>query len=237
MAGWLSGLLAEVSLALGEEAAPHCVAALSLAREIGDRRLAGWVLGTRAQIALYTDDPRDSLGFARVGRQIAPRGSAALVRACTHDARTSARIGDRRSAETALRAAEHAWSTLAEPPARTIYSFGSSYFPYCAATTFVWLEDPVHAHIWASQAVELTDAEPEPAVSARVVVRVDLAVALALSGDAEGAATVGAEALDIWADRPTHPARKRIHQMLVTLQPFPEPCVTDLTERWRSISN
>ena len=41
VAGWLSGLLAEVSLALGEHAAPHCITALALAREVGDLRLAG----------------------------------------------------------------------------------------------------------------------------------------------------------------------------------------------------
>ncbi|MGH3827017.1 MAG: hypothetical protein ACRDQX_07565, partial [Pseudonocardiaceae bacterium] len=58
VAGWLSGLIAEVSLALGEHAEPHCTTALSLAQEIGDTRLAGWVRGTQAQIALYAGDPQ-----------------------------------------------------------------------------------------------------------------------------------------------------------------------------------
>ncbi|MGH3772170.1 MAG: hypothetical protein ACRDRW_12370, partial [Pseudonocardiaceae bacterium] len=45
VAGWLSGLVAEASLAVGDEAEPHCATALSLAQEVGDARLAGWVRG------------------------------------------------------------------------------------------------------------------------------------------------------------------------------------------------
>lgn len=65
VAGWLSGLVAEASLALGDHAEPHCVTALSLAQEVGDARLAGWVRGTQAQIALYAGDPREAVDFAR----------------------------------------------------------------------------------------------------------------------------------------------------------------------------
>jgi transcriptional regulator with XRE-family HTH domain len=90
VAGWLSGLIAEASLALGEHAEPHCITALSLAQEAGDTHLASWIHGTEAQIALYTGDPRDAVTFAQTGRQVARVGSAALVRTCALEARSRA---------------------------------------------------------------------------------------------------------------------------------------------------
>ncbi|MGH3547518.1 MAG: helix-turn-helix domain-containing protein [Pseudonocardiaceae bacterium] len=95
VASWLSGLVAEASLAVGDLAEPHCMTALSLAQEVGDAHLAGWVRGTQAQIALYAGDPREAVVFAQAARQVAPIGSAASVRSCTQEARASARLGDR----------------------------------------------------------------------------------------------------------------------------------------------
>ncbi|HEY2723088.1 MAG TPA: hypothetical protein VGI84_00250 [Pseudonocardiaceae bacterium] len=57
VAGWLSGLLAEVSLALGDEAQTHCATALALANEVGHAQLAGWVRGTQAQVAFVRRRP------------------------------------------------------------------------------------------------------------------------------------------------------------------------------------
>ena len=236
IAGWLSGLVAEASLALGDPAEPHCTTALSLARQVGDAHLAGWIHGTQAQVALYAGDPQDAVAFAQAGRQIAPVGSAALVRCCTHEARASARMGDRAGTQIGLDAAEHAWNALSQPLARSIYSLDASYLPYCAATSFVWLGDPANARMWASRAVELADVEPEPTVTTRVVVRVDLAAALAQAREPDAAAAVATEAMDFWAARRAYPARKRIYELLAMLQPYPEPCVVDLTERWQWIS-
>ncbi len=236
VAGWLSGLVAEASLALGEHAEPHCTTALSLAHEVGDARLAGWVRGTQAQIALYAGDPREAVTFAQAGREIAPIGSAALVRACTHEARARARLGDRVGAQVGLDAAEHAWDMLSQPLVRSIYSLGASYLPYCAATSFVWLRDPTNARMWASQAVEPTSDKPEPSVG-RATARIDLAIALAQDSELEEASTTGLEALDICAHRLTLPAKRRIEELLAALRPFAEPCVVELRERWRWISS
>lgn len=235
VAGWLSGLLAEVSLALGEEAAPHGVTALSLAREVGDRQLAGWVLGTRAQIALYIGDPLHSLEFSRAGVRIAPRGSAALVRAHTHYARTSARIGDRRCAESALNTAEDAWSTLTQAPTRSIYSFGASYLPYCAATTYVWLRQPKRARVQAERAVEICDVAREPP-GGRAIARIDLAVALAHDAEPDAASCTGLAALDVCSDRLTEPVKRRTDELLTALAPFPERYRNRVLERrtWTS---
>jgi DNA-binding XRE family transcriptional regulator len=236
VAGWMSGLVAEASLAVGEQGEPHCATALSLAQEVGDARLAGWVRGTQAQIALYAGDPRKAVAFARAGRKVAPIGSTALVRSCTQQARASARIGDRVGTQAALDAAENAWNVLPQTRVRSIYSLGDSYLPYCSATAFVWLADQVHARTCAAWAVELVDAEPKPTVSTRVSVRADLAIALAQAHELDEAVAVAIEAMDFWTMRRAHPPRKRIHELLTALQPYPEPCVIDLRERWLWIS-
>ncbi len=236
VAGWLSGLVAEASLAVGDEAETHCATALSLAQEVGDTRLAGWIRGTQAQIALYAGDPQDGVAFARAGQEIAPLGSAALVRSCTHEARASARIGDRVGTLAGLDAAQNAWNMLSKPAVRSIYSLGSSYLPYCASTAFVWLGDQANARTWASQAVDLADSEPQPTVSTRVSVRVDLAIALTQAREPDAAAAMAIEAMDLWAVRRAYPSRKRIHELLVALQSCPGPYVTDLKERWMWIS-
>ncbi|MBV8542955.1 MAG: hypothetical protein JO364_01830 [Pseudonocardiales bacterium] len=237
VAGWLSGLLAEASLALGDHADPHCTTALSLAQEIGDTRLASWVRGTQAQVALYAGDPREAVTFAQAGREIAPIGSAAMVRSCALEARAHARCGDLREAEHALSRAEQALDVRTEPQTGSFFSFDTPYVPYYAGTTYVWLGETARARVWAGQAVELCDANPTPWPVARTSARVDLAVALAQAGEHDGAATLGSEAMDIWVERPTHPARRRIEELLATLCPSTELCVAELRERWRCISS
>ncbi|MGH3835330.1 MAG: helix-turn-helix domain-containing protein [Pseudonocardiaceae bacterium] len=236
VAGWLSGLVAEASLAVGDHAEPHCTTALSLAQEVGDARLAGWVRGTQAQIALYAGDPREAVLFAQASRQVAPIGSAALVRACALEARTHARRGDLAEAECTLSRAEKALDVRSEPETGSFFSFDAPYLPYYAGTAYVWLGETARARVWASQAVELCDADPVPWPVARTSARVDLAVALSQAGELDGAVTVGNEAVDIWATRPTEPARKRIEELLAALRPLTEPCVVELRERWHCLS-
>ncbi|MGH3830287.1 MAG: tetratricopeptide repeat protein [Pseudonocardiaceae bacterium] len=236
VAGWLSGLIAEVSLALGEHAGPHCTTALSLAQEVGDARLAGWVRGTQAQIALYAGDPREAVTFAQAGREIAPIGSASLVRSCALETRAHARCGDLAEAEHALSRAEQTVDARSEPETRSFFSFDTPYVPYYAGTAYVWLGETARARTWASQAIELCDADPVLWPVARTSARIDLAVALTQTGDHDGATAVGSEAMDIWAQRPTHPAGRRIEELLAAMRPFTEPCVVELRERWRCIS-
>lgn len=237
VAGWLSGLVAEASLALGEHAEPHCTTALSLAQQVGDAHLASWIRGTQAQIALYTGNPQDAVTFAQAGRQIAPTGSAALVRACVLEARAHGRCGELTEAERALSRAEHALDVRTEPQTRSFFSFDTPYVPYYAGTTYVWLGETARARTWASQAIELCDADPFAWPVARTSARVDLAVALTQAGEHDSATAVGKEAMDIWAERPTRPARTRIEELLSMLRPVTVRCVVELRERWQWIAS
>ena len=135
------------------------------------------------------------------------------MRACTHEARTSARIGDRRVAEAAFRAAEYAWSVLEQPPTRSIYSLGSSYLPYCSATTYVWLRQPKRARVHAEHAVEICDAAGEPPVG-RAIARIDLAIAMAHEAEPDAASSMGLAALDVCSARLTKPVRHRTDELM-----------------------
>jgi hypothetical protein len=133
--------------------------------------------------------------------------------------------------------AEHALDVRTEPQTRSFFSFDMPYVPYYAGTTYVWLGQTARARTWAGQAIELCDANPFPWPVARTSASVDLAVALTQAGEHDGATAVGREAMDIWAERPTRPARKRIEELLAALRPFTESCVVELRERWRWISS
>lgn len=237
VAGALTGLLAEVSLALGEKAGPHCATALALAQEAGDARLAGWVRGTQAQIALYTGDPQQAVTYAQAGRGVAPIGSTARFRSCAIEVRAHARHGDLRETQHALSRAERALDVRWETQTGSFFSFDAPYLSYYAGTAYVWLGKTSDARSWAGQAIELCDADPIPWPVARTNIRVDLAVALVRAGERDGAAMVGTEAMDIWAERPTYPAQKRLDELLSVLQPFTEPYVIELRERWHWLSN
>ena len=173
--------------------------------------------------------------YAQAGQETAPTGSAALVRSCTQAARASARIGECIGVQVALDAAESAWNMLSQPLSCSIYSFGSSYLPYCAATSFVWLGDPANALRSASEAIEATHGTREPPVG-RATSRIDMAIALAQDSELEEASAIGLQAVDACAERVTLIARRRVEELLAVLQPFTEPCVIELRERWRWIS-
>lgn len=83
----------------------------------------------------------------------------------------------------------------------------------------------------------MRDADPAPWPVARTSARVDLALALTHAGEQDGAAAMGSEAVDIWAERPTHPASERIRELITALRPFSSPCVAELSERWQFVSS
>lgn len=237
IAGWLSGLLAEVSLALGEEASPHCATALSLAREVGDAHLAGWVLGTSAQIALYTGDPRDSIAFARAGARLTPRKSAARFRAHAIEGRSHARAGDLAACESSFSTAERALSERTEANPGSFWSFDAPYLPYYAGTAYGWLDKPLFAYRRATEAMALCDAQPGHWPVARTSARIDLVAALIALNERGEAARIGIDAVEIWTERPTYPAKKRINDLMESVEPLRDSSSRTLVERWVWTSN
>lgn len=236
VAGWLTGLLAEVSLALGTDAKVHCATALSLAQEVGHADLAGWVRGTQAQVALYAGDPRDAVAFAQAGRDVARIGSSASFRASALEARAVARSGDTAATECAIRRAEQALDLRTETRIGSLFSFDPPYLPYYAGTACSWLGDVMRARAWASEAIQLCDADAAAWPVARTGARIDLAVALVRARELDAAVATATDAIEIWSRRPTDPASRRIEELLAAVEPFRERSVVELTELWRSMS-
>jgi hypothetical protein len=88
-------------------------AALQLGREGGHEEIMAWSFELLAWFALVDGKYRDTIDFAEAGLAIAPHTSAG-VQLTVQGAKASARIGDRRAAELAMRQAA---TTLARLPA------------------------------------------------------------------------------------------------------------------------
>jgi len=228
----LSGLLAENSLAVGAEAMAHCDAALHLAEEAGDRALAGWVRGTQAQVALHTGRPDAAVDFAAAGVAVSPPGSAALVRSFTYLARATARRGHGTAVREAIRNAERAWTSWDRPSTGGLFSLSPGYLVDCEMTSLVWSGEPQRAR---RLGCDIDDRSSTPTVG-RAIGRIDLAIALAQTGEAEQAAGLCAQALDIASRRLTVPVRQRIEELLVALTPFDTSSVRQVRKRWAWIS-
>jgi transcriptional regulator with XRE-family HTH domain len=137
----LTGMLAESSFAIGDQADVHCATAIALATEARHPDLVAWVRGTQAQIALHTGNPLGAVRYARAGEAAAPSGSTAAVRSAAYLARASARLGDRATASEACRSARAAWERLDGSLSESVFSLNADYLSYCELTTSVWLRD------------------------------------------------------------------------------------------------
>lgn len=115
-AGWLSSLLGSLSFDLGHapSAEAHHRTALRLAREAGNDRLAAWVQGCRALMALYTVRYEAAVTLAEGGQEVAVAGTPTAVRLFSLEARGHARMGDRASFEHAVGRAADAFDKVPE---------------------------------------------------------------------------------------------------------------------------
>lgn len=215
VAGWLSALLAHLSLDLGHPSAvhTHSVTALRLAAEVGEEELTAWVRGTQVMLATYAGRPDEAVLLAREGLRAAPEGSATTVRLHAQEARAYARAHDLHLAEKAMGAAEAAFGRLHARPSSSIFSFQVPYLSFYAGTSYVWLGQSRRAESRSTEAIALCDASATEWPVARVLARVDLATALLQRGEAEQAARLGAEAVTLAADRRTEPVRQRVVEL------------------------
>ena len=103
--GYLTGILAQLSLAQGDHDATqgHCAAAMRAADEAGDRQLRAWILSIQAMLAAYTNRHQDVIDLTNTGLAAAGRvASATAVKLASLQARAHATLGDRQAAEAAL---------------------------------------------------------------------------------------------------------------------------------------
>ncbi|MFN2591360.1 MAG: hypothetical protein ABR532_00790 [Candidatus Dormibacteria bacterium] len=239
VAGWLSALLGSLAFDLGHESAAraHRATALHLAAEADDGRLTAWVRGSQAAMAVYIGEYPQAVEFAMAGLEAAPATEVGVVRLCWQEARGHARMGDAAGFEHAVGCATQAFDRLVSQPDPGVFSFAAADFPYYGATCYVWLDEPRRAMDEAEQAIRVFDAAPTDWPAARVIGRLDLAMALLQLRQVEDASTVGGEALNLYASgRRSHNIDLRAAELRSALQGHTDlPAVRELNERFEVV--
>lgn len=238
VAGWLSALLGHLCYDLGhrEAAETHCSTALHLAGEVGQAELTGWVRGSQALFATFSERPEQAVALAQAGQRVAPPDSAVAVRLLAQEGRAHARSGDREAAVAAIGLAEDTFARMVDQPTHSIFSFSAPYLPFYAGTCFLWLGQARLTQAHAERAISLCDLAPQDWPVARVLARFDLASGLIQQGEPEHACEVGAQALHLAGQRLTQPVRdqaRRLHAVLAPLRAL--AAVRDLHERFRML--
>jgi tetratricopeptide (TPR) repeat protein len=236
--GYLRGILASLSFALGDHAAAQAygATALTIAQEVGHRRLEAWVLSTQSQLATYHGDHHRVLELTQAGLAAADgTPTFAAVRLASLQAKAYASLGDRGAAEAALATARRRLALV--PPAEQaggLFSFPEEKLASHEGDVYLRLGEPRRARQALRRALALLDAATGPRRSPvdQAMVRLHLAQAAVQLGEVEEASRLGLEALAIGAQRPIDPTSRRARRLAGMLEPYRDrPAVRDFLER------
>jgi tetratricopeptide (TPR) repeat protein len=236
--GYLRGILASLSFALGDHAAAqaYCATALAIAEELGHQRLKAWVLSTESQLATYHGDHQRVIGLTEAGLAAADgTPTFAAVKLASLQAKAHASLGDRDAAETALANARRSLALV--PPAEQVgglFSFPEEKLASHEGDVYLRLGEPRQAQQALWHALSLLDTATGPRRSPvdQAMVCFHLAQASLQLGEVEEASRLGTEALAIHAQRPIDPTRRRARRLAGMLEPYRNrPAVRDFLER------
>jgi hypothetical protein len=125
--GYLTSILAQLSLAQGDHDATHahCAAAMRAADAAGDGQLRAWILSIHAMLAAYTNRHQDVIDLTNAGLAAAgQQASATAVKLASLQARAHANLGNRVAAETALARARETMSRVSpQQQERGLFAF------------------------------------------------------------------------------------------------------------------
>jgi tetratricopeptide (TPR) repeat protein len=236
--GYLNGILASLSFALGDHAAAqaYCAAALATAEESGHRRLRAWVLSTESQLATYHGQHQRVLDLTEAGLAAADgTPTFAAVKLASLQAKAYASLGNRRAAEDALATARHTLELIpSEEQVGGLFSFPEEKLASHAGDVYLRLGQPRRAQeaLWRALALLDTATGARRSPVDQAMVRLHLAQSYLQLGEVEEACRLGIEALAIHAERPIDPTRRRAHRLAAMLQPYWNlPAVRDFIER------
>lgn len=139
-AGQLSSLLAVSATDLGDHASAlvWCADAERRGRSAGYPELLGWAALTRALIAYYNGQARQSASLAYQGQSTAPMGTAAHAKLAAQEMRARALLGDAQGMADARRRASAAMDRLAPGTATSgAFSFPMADDPPYTATSLL----------------------------------------------------------------------------------------------------
>jgi tetratricopeptide (TPR) repeat protein len=236
--GYLRGILASLSFALGDHAAAqaYCATALAIAEELGHRRLKAWVLSTESQLATYHGDHHRVVKLTQAGLAAAAGiPTFAAVKLACLQAKAHASLGDRGAAEAALATARRSLALV--PPAEQVgglFSFPEEKLASHAGDVYLRLGEPRRAQQALRRALALLDTATGPRRSPvdQAMVRLHLAQASLQLGQVEEASRLGIEALEMHAQRPIDPTKRRARRLARMLRPYRNrPAVRDFLER------
>jgi len=221
VAGLLCAILGEASHDLGHisAATTQLRTAFLCAELAGNNALRCWVRAKQSVVAYWEDRPRVAAELAADGWQYVPETGTARAKLAMNEARARARLRDQRAAEDALHRAEQAREEVhGEDDPGGILAFGIAVQYQLAASTRLLLggqPNHVDAERFASQAVELFEADPPEQRSLGELCHARLSLAAAqLGGDnLEGAADNLSEVLTITAQRPSETVKRRLGQL------------------------
>jgi tetratricopeptide (TPR) repeat protein len=226
--GYLTGILAQLSLAQGDHDATqaYCAAAMQAADEVGDGQLRAWILSIQAMLAAYTNRQQDVVDFTNAGLEAAgQRASATAVKLASLQARAHATLGDRQAAEAAMALARQ--TTAQVPPEeqdRGLFAFPEEKLASHEGQVWLQLGAPERAQESLQRALRLLDSAKGARRSPvdQAMVRLHLARSHAELGQFDEARQQAEQALALHRQRPVDHTRRRARELATLLKPYDE---------------
>ncbi|MGF0173198.1 helix-turn-helix domain-containing protein [Streptomyces sp. Marseille-Q5077] len=194
LAGTSCLLLAHASQNLGDQdsAIAQLQTAWTFAGQADHDDLRAWVKGTAALIAEWSTHRHTALEYAQQAIRLAPGGET-RIRTAAIQARAAARIGDRSTAEAALKELERAREQRTDPDGLTrfggLLTFPEAKQEYYIGGTYALLGEHERAEQHAAAAIDLYELGPQEQRSYgdEALARLDIVSARIAAGEIEGA--------------------------------------------------
>ncbi|MDX2964418.1 helix-turn-helix domain-containing protein [Streptomyces acidiscabies] len=208
LAGTSCLLLAHASQNLGDPdaAVAQLQTAGTFAEHADHADLRAWVKGTAALIAEWSTHPYTAIEYTHQATRFTPVGET-RIRTAAIRARAAARVGDRNTAEAALRELERAREQQTNPAGLVrfggLLTFPEAKQEYYIGGTYALLGEHEKAEQHATAAIDLYEAGPKEQRSYgdEALARLDIVTARIATGEIEGAGEQLRPILDLPADR------------------------------------
>jgi tetratricopeptide (TPR) repeat protein len=226
--GYLTGILAQLSLAKGDHDASqaYCAAAMQVADEVGYRQLRAWILSIQATLAAYTNRQQDVIELTNAGLEAAGQeASATAVKLASLQARAHATLGDRQAAEAAMALARQTMARVPlEEQDRGLFAFPEEKLASHEGQVWLQLGAPERAQESLQRALRLLDSATGPRRSPvdQAMVRLHLARSHAELGQFDEARQLAEQALALHRQRPVDQTRRRAYELAALLKPYDE---------------
>jgi tetratricopeptide (TPR) repeat protein len=226
--GYLTGILAQLSLAQGDHDATqaYCAAAMQAAEQVGDGQLQAWILSIQATLAAYTNQQQDVIDFTNTGLQATgQKASATAIKLASLQARAHATLSDRQAAEAAMALARQ---TMAQVPPeeqdRGLFAFPEEKLASHEGQVWLQLGAPEQAQKSLQRALRLLDSATGARRSPvdQAMVHLHLARSHAELGEFDQARQHAEQALVLHRQRPVDHTRRRAQELTTLLEAHDE---------------